>query len=135
MGILFLWCINFLVLYLIYWYVSIVGSIIPDNFLHIPYEPSGMQLYFFILSLPLFLLVAALSLLHSYYFQIKKSLCTGTLMIWLAYFFLIVFVDRWFHFSAGNHFLYQVSLFIAFFSVLYVVYSTYRNTKMLVNKK
>lgn len=124
-GIFFLAVINSSLLYLIYWYVYIVCSIKADNILHVPYEPSGMQLFFYLISLPFFLIVALLSLLHSYYFDLRKSLCSGILIIWFSYFILVSYVDLVIHFSAGNNLLYYGSLIISLVAIFYIIYSTY----------
>ena len=96
------------------------------NVLHIPYEPSGMQLYFYFLSFPLFLFLALLSTLHSSYFNLKKSLSLGIIIIWSCYLALILYVDLVVHYStAGSNLLYYGSLAISFGAICYVVYSTY----------
>lgn len=126
LGIFSLAIIDFSLLYIIYKYVYIACSIVGDNILNIPYEPSGMQLFFYLISLPLFLTLAYLSVIHSYYFDLKKSLCSGILVIWLAYFILISFVDLVVHSSIlGNYLLYYGTLFISITSICYISYSTY----------
>lgn len=126
LGLSFLTIINCSVLYLIYWYMYIVCSTKIDNVFHIPYEPSGMQLYYYFLSLPLFLVLALLSTLHSYYFNLKKSLSLGIIIIWFCFLILILYVDLVVHYStAGNNLLYYGSLFISFVAISYVIYSTY----------
>lgn len=125
-GLFSLALINSSVLYLIYWYIYIASSIKPGNILHIPYEPSGMQLFFYIVSLPLFLIVAVLSLLHSYYFELRKSLLAGIFLTWLSYFILIQFVDMVIHFSrAGNNIVYYGSLLISLVAIFYIIYCSY----------
>ena len=124
-GIFSLAVINSSVIYLIVWYIYIACSIKVDNVFHISYEPSGMQLFFYIISLPLFMILAVLSVLHSYYFDLRKSLCSGIFIIWFSYFILILYVDSVLHFSTGNDFLYYGSLFISFGAISYVIYSTY----------
>jgi hypothetical protein len=126
LGLSFLTIINCSVLYLIYCYMYIVCSTKVDNVFHIPYEPSGMQLYYYFLSFPLFLLLALLSTLHSSYFNLKKSLSLGIIIIWFCYLALILYVDLVVHYStAGNNLLYYGSLTISFGAICYVVYSTY----------
>ncbi|QEY51803.1 hypothetical protein FQU71_11460 [Legionella longbeachae] len=125
LGLISLALINSSVLYLIYWYVYIASSVKLDNIFNVPYEPSGMQLFFYFISLPFFIVTALLSLFHSYYFELRKSLCTGIFIIWLAYFILILCIDFIVHFSAGNNFLYYGTLSISCVAVAYLIYSTY----------
>ena len=124
-GLFSLAAINCSVLYLIYLYISIVCSVKVDNILHIPYEPSGMQLFYYYISFPLFMILAFLSLLHSYYFDLKKLLFSGVVIIWFSYFILILYVDLVLHFSNGNELLYYGSLIISLIAISYVMYSTY----------
>lgn len=134
LGLGFLTIINCSVLYLIYWYIYIVCSTRANNVLHIPYEPSGMQLYYYFLSFPLFLFLALLSTLHSYYFNLKKSLSLGIIIIWFCYFVLILYVDFVVHYStAGNNILYYGSLSISFAAICYVVYLTYCQIRQFTN--
>lgn len=123
-GVFSLAVLNSAVLYLIYCYIYIACSIKVDNILHLPHEPSGMQLFFYTLSLPFFMILAALSLLHSYYFNLRKSLCAGIFIIWLTYFILISYIDWVVHFSAGNDLLHYGSLFISLGAISYVIYLT-----------
>ena len=133
LGLSFLTIINGSMLYLIYWYMYIVCSTKVDNVFHIPYEPSGMQLYYYFLSFPLFVFLALLSTLHSSYFNLKKSLSLGIIIIWFCYLALILYVDLVAHYStAGSNLLYYGSLFISFGALCYVVYSTYCQSKLIV---
>ena len=117
--------INCSVLFLIYLYISIGSSIKVDNILHIPYEPSGMQLFYYFISFPFFMILACLSSLHSYYFDLSKSLSLGIVIIWFSYFILIIYVDLVLHFSTGNELLYYGTLIISLVAISYVIYSTY----------
>lgn len=117
--------INCSVLYLIYWCLFIACSTKVDNILHIPYEPSGMQLFFYFISFPFFMVLALLSFLHSYYFDLKKSLSLGIIIIWFSYFILILYVNLVIHFAAGSNFLYYGSLIISFIALPFVIYTTY----------
>lgn len=126
LGLFSLAIINSSVLYLIYWYIYIACSIKVDNILNIPYEPSGMQLFFYILSFPFVIFLGFLSLLHSYYFNLRKSLCSGLFIIWLSYFVLIQYVDLVLHFSIkGNNILYYGTLIISLIAIAYITYSSY----------
>lgn len=132
LGLSFLTIINCSVLYLIYWQLYIFCSTKVDNVFHVPYEPSGMQLYFSFLSLPLFLLLALLSALHSAYFNLKKSLSLGVMIIWFFYLALVLYVDLMVHYSTTeNNLLYYGSLIISFSAISYVVYSTYYQIKQI----
>ena len=123
-GLFSIAAINCSVLYLIYWYVYVVCSTKVNN-LHIAYEPSGMQLIYYFISLPLFMLLATLSLLHSYYFALRKSLASGIVIIWFSYFILIMYVDWIIHFSKGNDLLYYGSLIISVVGISYIIYISY----------
>lgn len=124
LGLGFLTIINGSVLYLIYWYILIACSTKVDNILHVSYEPSGMQLFVYFISFPLFLIIALLSLLHSYYFALKKSLCMAIMIIWFSYFVLMLYVDL-VHLSSGNNLLYYGSLIISFVATSFVIYTSY----------
>lgn len=132
-GLISLLLINSSILYLIYWYAYIACSIKIDNIFHVPYEPSGTQLFFYIASLPLFLIIALFSLMHSYYFDLKKSLCSGILIIWVSYFILISYIDLVVHFSTGNVLLYYGTLIISLVAIIFVIYSTYLQLFELTN--
>lgn len=126
LGLCFLIIINCSILCLIYWYIYVVSSTKVDNILHIPYEPSGMQLYYYFLSFPLFIFFALLSALHSSYFNLKKSLSLSIIIIWFCYLILILYVDLIIHYSTGGrNLLYYGSLFISFVAVCHIIYSTY----------
>ncbi len=130
----FLAILNCSVLYLIYWYIYVVCSTRAYNVLHIPYEPSGMQLDYYFLSFPLFLFLALFSTLHSSYFNLKNSLSLGIIIIWLCYLVLILYVDLIVHYStSGNNILYYGSLSISFAAICYVVYSTYCQITQFTN--
>jgi hypothetical protein len=134
LGLSFLTIINGSLLYLIYWYMYIVCSTKIDNVFHIPYEPSGMQLYYYFLSFPLFVFLALLSTLHSSYFNLKKSLSLGIIIIWFCYLALILYVDLVVHYStAGSNLLYFGSLSISFGAISYIVYSTYYQAMQLIS--
>ncbi len=131
LGFGFLAIINGFFLYIIYWYMCIVCSTKVDNLLNVPYEPSGMQLYYYFLSFPLFLFVAFLSTMHRYYFNLKKSLSLSMIIIWFCYFVLILYVDLVLHFPSGGNLLYYGSLSISWVAICYVIYSTYCQASQL----
>ena len=106
-------------------YVSVACSIKIDNVFHMPYESSGMQLAYYYISFPFFVILSFLSQLHSYYFNLEKSLFPSIIIIWLFYFILITYIDEVIHFSKGNDLLYYGSLILSCFSIYYVVYVTY----------
>lgn len=124
-GLIFLAAINGCVLYLIYQHLSIICSTKADNILHVPYEPSGMQVFYYLFSFPFFMILACLSVLHSYYFDLRQSLGFGILIIWLAYFILLVYVDAVLHFSSGHEVLYYGSQAISGLAIFYIIYVTY----------
>lgn len=134
-GLCSLMVINGFVLYLIYWYIYVVCSTKVDNILNIPYEPSGMQLFYYFLSFPFFLLSALLSTLHSYYFNLKKSLSIGIVVIWFCYLALVLYIDLVVHFSTGGTLLYYGSLCISFVAICYVIYATYCQIIQLTNSQ
>lgn len=132
-GLCSLAVINCSVLYLIYLYISIVCSIKVDNILHIPYEASGMQLFYYFISFPFFMVLAFFSQMHSYYFNLKKSLSYGIGIIWFSYFILILYVDFVIHFSTdGNNLLYYGSLIISLVAISFILYSTYYQFVQLI---
>ncbi|STX81545.1 Uncharacterised protein [Legionella busanensis] len=117
--------INGSLLYLIYLYITVACSMKVDNILHIPYEPSGMQLFFYFISFPFFMIIATLSVLHSYYYNLRKSLTSGIVFIWLSYFILILYVDLVVHYPTGNDLLYYGTLTISVIAIFYILYLTY----------
>ncbi|EHL32754.1 hypothetical protein LDG_5148 [Legionella drancourtii LLAP12] len=93
-------------------------------------------MFFYLISLPIFMVLACLSVLHSYYFDLQKTLCTGLFLIWLSYFSLITYVNSVIHFSdTGNNVLYYGSLLISFIAILYVIYLTYCQYIQLTKSK
>lgn len=135
LGLGILTIINCSVLYLIYWYILIACSTKVDNILHISYEPSGMQLFVYFISLPLFLIFALLSFVHSYYFDLKKSLCMAIIIIWFSYFVLMLYVDL-VHLSSGNNLVYYGSLIISFVAISFVIYtSCYQIIQIIQSRK
>lgn len=132
-GLCSLALINGSLLYLIYWYIYIICSSNFENILHIPYEPSGMQFFFYFISFPLFLILALLSQMHSYYFELKNSLFYATGIIWSSYFILIISVDQIVKFSLGNNFLYYAGLIISLAAIIYIIYTSYCQLVQLVN--
>lgn len=124
LGLIFLTIINCSALCLIYWYTLIACSTKVDNILHASYEPSGMQLVVYFISFPLFLMLALLSFLHSYYFCLKKSLGMRLSIIWFSYFFLALCVDLM-HLPSGNNLFYYGGLVISFIAIGYIFSLTY----------
>ena len=100
-----------------------------NNLFHIPYEPSGMQMLFYILSLPLFILLTLLSRIYCYYYDVNKLLSYGFIFVWLIYFLLLIFIDQMIHFPAGKELFYYGSLVISLGAVLYIICITYYQIK------
>ncbi|HHW3766684.1 TPA: hypothetical protein ACT9CC_002065, partial [Legionella pneumophila] len=65
-GVISLLLINGSSVYLIYLYVSIACSTKVNNLLQVAYEPSGMQMIFYFISFPIFMVLAILSRIHCY---------------------------------------------------------------------
>ena len=132
-GLFTLAVINGSVLYFIYVYVAIICSTKADNILLFSYEPSGMQLSYYFISFPIFFILAFLSLLHSDYFDIEKSLFSFLVITWFSYFILLLYVDLVLHFSSQINFLYSGSLIISVIAISYVIYSTYYQAIQLID--
>lgn len=132
LGLFSLAIINCSALYLIYSYVTVVCSTKANNIFHIPYEPSGMQLSYYFISFPLFIIVAFLSQLHCSYLELKKSLSFGIIIIWISYLILILYVDLILHFPTGNDFLYHGSLIISLFATAYIIFLTCNQLNQLI---
>ena len=129
---LLLFLINGSALYLIYSYIVVACSTIKNNIFHISYEPSGMQMFLCFISFPFFLLLAYLSRIHSYYYDLKTCLSFGLFVIWFSYFLLILYVDQVVHFSSGGKLLlYYGSLIISLGAISYILFSTYFQYKEL----
>lgn len=133
LGLCSLVTLNFSLLYLIYWYVYVAASIIPDNIFHIPYEPAGMQLLYYYISLPFFIIYALVSQLYRYYFDLRKSLSIKAILIWCSYFILIFYVENVLTFPAGNVILYYGSLIISMFATIDIIYSIYSQLLDIMN--
>lgn len=131
LGLLFLFSINGSALYLIYRYIKVACSTMKNNSFHLPYEPSGVQLFCYVISLPLFLLLASLSCIHSYYYDLKTGLVYGFFCIWFSYFLLLLYVDQVIHFPAGASLFYYGSLMISVGAISYILFSTYCQYKQL----
>ncbi|WP_133137764.1 hypothetical protein [Legionella rowbothamii] len=121
-GLCSLVIINCFTLYLLYKYIEVICSTRIDNFLHIPYEPSGFQMIYYFISLPFFLLLAILSQMHSYYFDLKKSLFPGIFIIWTLYLALILYVDFIGRLSNNNSILYWGTWIISLIATFYIAY-------------
>lgn len=93
-----------------------------------------MQVIFYLISLPLFLALSVLSLVHSYFFDLKKSQCSGIIIIWFSYFILMLLVDLFFH-NKKHDFLYYGTLIISVFSVFYVINSIYYQLTAMLQKQ
>ena len=132
LGLFSLIIINCSALYLIYSHLAIACSTKDGNIFHISYEPSGMQLFYYFISCPLFIIVAFLNQLHCSYFEIKKSLAFGVTIIWLSYLILVFYVDLILHFPEGNDFLYYVSLIISILAAVYITYTTFSQLRQLM---
>lgn len=135
LGLFSLVIINCSALYLIYSHLAIACSTKADNILHIPYEPSGMQLFYYFISFPLFIVVALLSQLHCSYFEIKKSLAFSVAIIWVSYLILVLYVDLILHFPKGNDFLYYASLIISILATFYISQLTFNQIRQLIGRQ
>lgn len=128
--------INSCALLLVLEYFLVSSSVIEDNVFRIAFEPSGMQLIYFYLSLPFFGIVAMISIAHSHYFELEKTLCSGLIVIWSCYFLLISYVDSILHFAIyGNLTLYYGSNIITFCAFVYITHLTYRQIYQILNNK
>ncbi len=131
-GLLLIFLINSSALYLIYSYIVVACSTMKNNIFHISYEPSGMQMLFYFISFPFFLLLGYISRIHSYYYDLKTCLSFGLFIIWFSYFLLLLYVDQVLHFSSGGKLLfYYGSLIISLGAISYVLFSTYVQYKEL----
>ncbi|HAU2079442.1 TPA: hypothetical protein JBK31_14120, partial [Legionella pneumophila] len=72
-GIISLILINGSSFYLIYVYVLVACSTKMNNLLQVAYEPSGMQMFFYFISLPFFIILAILSRIHCFYYDVKNG--------------------------------------------------------------
>ncbi len=120
-GLCSLIIINCLALYLIYKYMAVICSTRIDNFLHIPYEPSGFQMLYYFISLPFFLFLATLSQMHGYYYDLKKSLFPGIFIIWALYLALILY-GNFIGGLSNNSLLYWGTWIISLIAIFYIAY-------------
>jgi len=134
-GLFFLILINGTACYLIYRHIYAVCSIIPHNVCAIPYEASGMQMFFYVLSFPAFLLLAGISTLYAGYFELDSGLSLGWLVIWLCYFLLLIFVDQILHDPQKKFILYYGSLIISIVALIYLARISYVQYIQLKNQQ
>ena len=132
-GVISLLLINGSSVYLIYLYVLIACSTKVNNLLQVAYEPSGMQMIFYFISFPIFMVLAILSRIHCYYFNVKNGLTLGLFLIWLVYFIFITYIDRIVHFPKGNELFYYGSLAISLGSFALIGLTTYFQLKQLMS--
>ncbi|MFO2981873.1 hypothetical protein SCO50_15270 [Legionella pneumophila serogroup 1] len=124
-GVISLLLINGSSVYLIYLYVSIACSTKVNNLLQVAYEPSGMQMIFYFISFPIFMVLAILSRIHCYYFNVKNGLTLCLFLIWFLYFMFIIYIDRIVHFPKGNELFYYGSLAISLVAFALIGLTTY----------
>jgi hypothetical protein len=109
--------LHFFVLLLVGLYVVVASSILPDNLFHVPYEPSGMQMIYYMYSFPLFLIARLIHWITSVKLNIRKIYALNFMLIWSLFFCLFIYVDQVIHISNGLNLLYRGSLLIALISV------------------
>ena len=134
-GLFFLLLINGTAYYLIYRHIYVACSLIPHNLCAIPYEASGMQMIFYVLSFPAFLLLAGISSLYSGYFDLDSGLSFGWLVIWLFYFLLLIFVNQVLHDPQKTLILYYGSLIISIAALIYLIRISYAQYVQLKNQQ
>lgn len=134
-GLFFLLLINGAAYYLIYRLTRVACSITPDNVCAIPYEASGMQMFFYVLSFPAFLLLTGISSLYSGYFDLDSGLSFGWLVIWFFYFLLLIFVDQFLHAPQKSLILYYGSLIISIVALIYLTRISYAQYVQIKNEQ
>jgi hypothetical protein len=113
-------------LYLVYLYVYAVCAIQINNICSIPFEPSGSQLFLFIISLPVFYILILLSICYSWYYNISGTLTCIITSFWTSQISLLLIVDLIFHYrETSNQILYYGSLCISLLTLLYLLYKFY----------
>ncbi|HAT9877584.1 MULTISPECIES: hypothetical protein [Legionella] len=132
-GIISLILINGSSSYLIYVYVLIACSTKMNNLLQVAYEPSGMQMFFYFISLPFFIVLAILSRIHCFYFDVKRGLSLWLFLIWILYFLFIEFIDQIVHFPNGNDLFYYGSLAISLGAFTLIGLTTHFQLKQLMS--
>lgn len=132
-GIISLILINGSSFYLIYVYVLVACSTKMNNLLQVAYEPSGMQMFFYFISLPFFIILAILSRIHCFYYDVKNGLVYWLFLIWLLYFLFIEYIDQIVHFHKGNELFYYGSLAISLGAFTLIGLTTYFQLKQLMS--
>lgn len=132
-GVLSLLLINGTSVYLIYLYALIACSTKVNNLLQVAYEPSGMQMIFYFISFPIFMVLAISSRIHCYYFDVKNGLTLNLFLIWLVYFIFIIYIDRIVHFPKGNELFYYGSLAISLGAFTLIGLTTYFQMNQLMS--
>lgn len=125
--------LHFFVLLLVVFYVIVASSNLPDNMFHVPYEPSGAQMLYYMYSFPLFLIASFIHLIINIKLKIKKIFALNFLLIWSLFFGLIMYVDQVIHISKGFDVLYRGSLLIAVVSVGLLAASLFLQLKYITN--
>ena len=117
--------IHVFLLFLIIGYAYIACSIKRDNIFHVPYEPSGSQMLYYYLNMPIFIALTAINYFLNIWLKIKKVYAINPLIIWFLFFIFIEYLDNFVHFPSGNELLYQGSLYIAAVSLFLLIFSAY----------
>lgn len=112
-GIIILSLINCFVLLMIVGYINIACSTISNNIFHVKYETSGIQMLYYLLNLPLFIIATILNIAVNSWLRIKKLVAINIMLVWLSFYGLLEFSDRYIHFPKANNLFYQGSLLIA----------------------
>ena len=110
---------NVFSLFLIYGYADIACSIMPNNLLGVNYEPSGIQMLYYIFVIPVFTVLSlAAYLIKKYITQEPKLIAAIPLLTAFTFYIFMEFVDAFVSFPRGNELFYQGSLLLA---LLFVV--------------
>ncbi|WP_085663112.1 hypothetical protein [Legionella longbeachae] len=92
-----------------------------------------MQMFFYFISLPFFIVLAILSRIHCFYFDVKSGLSLWLFLIWILYFLFIEFIDQTVHFPNGNDLFYYGSLSISLGAFTLIGLTTYFQLKQLMS--
>ncbi len=123
-GIISLAVINSFLIYLLYLYVNVSASLLPNNIFNIPHEPSGAQLMYYFYSLIPFIGFYLISEFHRLIYFTSRALSVLALFIWVTNFILSLVVDFLIQYPAGNLYLYIGSSTISLVCIPIVLFYT-----------
>lgn len=128
--------LNIWSLFLIYGYAFIACSGMPDNLLGVNYEPSGIQMLYYVFVVPVFMTLSLTVYLIKKYITRESKLVAVLPFFTAACFYMFLEVIDWFiHFPAGNELFYQGSLILALIFSMVTFWVLLREVKTVFKER